>query len=107
MSKKIAEVILEQEADYFLAVKDNQPYRYQAIQDYFAEANEANFEDYDIDYTETFDKGHVCYESRRCWVGYDALPVIDCSQDWEGFQTIVMVESERTVKGKTIIEHRY
>ncbi len=27
------------------------------------------FEGYEIDFTETFDKGHRRLESRRCWVG--------------------------------------
>lgn len=44
--KKITEVIIESDADYLLAVKDNQPNLHQAIQDYFAQANEANFEEY-------------------------------------------------------------
>jgi len=65
------------------------------------------FEGYNIDFAETNDKGHVCYESRRCWVGYDALPHIEGSSIWEGLQTIVMLESERTVKKETTIEHRY
>lgn len=105
--KNIAQVIVEQEADYLLAVKDNQPTLHQAIQNYFVEANEADFEGYDIDFDETFDKGHGRIESRRCWVGYDALPRIDGSENWEGLQTIVMVESEVTEKEKTTIEHRY
>jgi len=41
--KQIAEVIVESEADYFLAVKDNQPTLHQAI-NYFWEANVAHFE---------------------------------------------------------------
>jgi predicted transposase YbfD/YdcC len=105
--KKIAEIIIESDADYLLAVKDNQPTLHQAIQDYFTQANEANFEDYDIDFAQTFGKGHGRLESRRCWVGYDALPRIDGSQNWEELQTIVMIESERTVKEETTIEHRY
>jgi len=105
--KKIAEVIIEQEADYLLAVKENQPTLHQAIQNYFAEANQADFEGYEIDFEETFDKGHGRLESRRCWVGYDALPYLEGSPNWEALQTIVMVEYERTVKEKTTIEHRY
>lgn len=105
--KKIAEVIVEQEADYLLAVKDNQPTLHQAIQNYFGEANDANFEGYNIDYAQTINKGHGRLEQRRCWVGYDALPYIDNSQDWKKLETIVMVESERTVDGETTIEHRY
>jgi len=105
--KKIAKIIVDQEADYLLAVKDNQPTLYQAVQDYFAQANEAVFKGYNIDFAETYNKGHGRIESRRCWVGYDALPNIDGSENWEGLQTIVMVESERTVKEETTIEHRY
>jgi len=105
--KKIAETIIEKEADYFLAVKDNQPTLHQEIPDYFEEANQANFKDYKIDFEETFDKAHGCLESRRCWVGYDALSHLDSSQNWEGLQTIVMVESERTINNETTIEHRY
>jgi hypothetical protein len=92
---------------YLLAVKDNQPTLHQAIQDYFEKANEANFEGYQIDFAETYDKAHGRIESRRCWVGYDAFFRIDGSSRWEELQTIVMVESERTVKGKTTFEHRY
>jgi len=105
--KKIAETIIEQEADYLLALKDNQPNLHQAVQDYFAQANKFNFEGYDINYAETFNKGHGRTEFRRCWVGYDALDNIDGSENWEGFKTVVMVESERTVKEETTIEHRY
>ena len=105
--KKIAEVIIEKEANYLLAVKDNQPTLHQEIQDYFEEANKANFEDYNIDFEESFDKAHGRIESRRCWVGYDVLSHIDSSQNWEGLQTIVMIESERTINNETTIEHRY
>jgi len=105
--KNIAKEIVSLEADYLLAVKDNHPILHNAIQNYFIEAFDANFEGYNIDFAETFDKGHGRLESRRCWVGYDALPCIEGSQNWEGLQTIVMVESERTVKDETTIEHRY
>lgn len=105
--KKIAKVIIDKEADYLLAVKDNQPKLHQAVQDYFTQANEMAFEGYNIDFAETNDKGHGRIESRRCWVANDALPHIDGSQNWEGLQTIVMVEAERTEKEETTIEHRY
>lgn len=65
------------------------------------------FEGYNVDYAETLEKGHGRVESRRCWVAYKSLPHIDGSQNGEGLQTIVMVESERTVKEETTIEHRY
>ncbi len=105
--KKIAEVIIEQEADYLLAVKDNQPTVHQAIQNYFEQANKASFEGYNIDYAETINKAHGRLERRRCWVGYDIRDIIDNSQDWKKLETIVMVESERTIDKETTLEHRY
>lgn len=103
---KIAKEIVSLEADYLLAVKDNHPTLHCAIQNYFIGAFDANFEGYNIDFAETFDKGPGRLESRRCWVGYDDLPRIESLENWEGVQTIVMVESERTEKGETTIEHR-
>jgi predicted transposase YbfD/YdcC len=100
-------VIVSLEADYLLAVKDNQPSLHQAIQNYFSGAFDANFEGDNINYAETYNKGHGRIEKRRCWVGYDSLPLIDNSQDKNALETIVMVESEKTVDGKTTIEHRY
>jgi len=105
--KKIAEAIIEKEADYLLAVKDNQPTLHQAIQDYFAQANEMNFEGYDIDFDETFNNSHGRIESRRCWASYDALPYLEGSKNWDELQTIVVIESERTINEETTIEHRY
>lgn len=105
--KKIIDVIVEQEANYLLAVKDNQPALHQTIQNYFIEANQANFDGYNIDYAETTNKGHGRIEQRRCWVGYDIQNIINKSQEWKKLETIVMVESERTEDGKTTIDHRY
>ncbi|MCP4651568.1 MAG: ISAs1 family transposase [PVC group bacterium] len=105
--KTIAAIIVEQEADYLLAVKDNQPKLHKAIQDYVEEASQVVFEGYNVDYAETSNKGHGRIETRRCWVAYDALSCIDGSENWEGLQTIVMVESQRTVKQETTIDYRY
>ena len=104
--KKIAATIIEQEADYLLAVKDNQPKLHQAVQDYFTQANKMVFKGYNVFFL-TFDKGHGRIESRHCWVANDALPHINGSQNCEGLKTIVMVEAERTEKEETTIEHRY
>lgn len=89
------------------SVKDNQPNRNQAIQNDFIDANQANFEGYNIDYAETINKAHGRLSPRRCWVGYDIQDIIDKSQEWRKLETIVMIESERTENGETTIEHRY
>jgi predicted transposase YbfD/YdcC len=74
--KNIAEAIIAQNADYLLAVKDNQPTLHQAIQDYFLDANDVVFEGYNVDFSEISNKGHGRIETRRCWVCYDVLPYI-------------------------------
>ena len=54
---------------------------------------------------ETNGKGHVCPESRRCWALYEERTHIDGSNVGRtSFE--VMVESIRTVKEETTIEHR-
>ncbi len=76
------------------------------MQDSLTQAND-NFERYNIDFAESVDKYQGRIESRRCWVSYDALPHIDGLENWDGLQTIVRVEAERTVKYETPFEHRY
>jgi hypothetical protein len=89
-------VIVKQEANYLLAVKNNQPILRQAIQNYFEEANQANFEGYKIDYAETINKGHGRIEQRRCWISNDTQYISDNLPDWKELETMVIVESERT-----------
>lgn len=103
---KIAESIIDKQADYLLAVKDNQPKLHRAIIDYFAAANENAFDGYRINYHETHDTAHGRVEERRCWVGYD-LENITNRESWKGLSSVVMIESERTLNNNTSIEHRY
>jgi len=70
LPKKIADVIVSPEADYLLAVKDNQPSLHQSIQNYFSDAFDANFEEYNIDFAETINKGHGRLSRRRCLLGW-------------------------------------
>lgn len=104
--RKIAENIIDKQADYLLAVKENQPTLHRSIMDYFVEANENGFEGYNIDYHETSDNAHGRIEERRCWVGYD-LENITNRENWKTLSSIVMIESERTLNNNTSIEHRY
>jgi predicted transposase YbfD/YdcC len=56
--KEIAKKIKGAGGDFVLAVKDNQPTLYQAIQKYFFDAMENDFESVPIRRYETHDKGH-------------------------------------------------
>lgn len=60
----IAQTILKQQADYVLAVKDNQPTLYQDIVESFEDVPV----DVCLDYHRTVNKGHGRIEIRECWV---------------------------------------
>jgi predicted transposase YbfD/YdcC len=102
--KAIAKKIIDSKADYMLAVKDNQPTLASTVAEIFEEALlEPPFA---AAYHETKEKAHGRVEVRRCWtLNVDA----ECGtpfDEWEGLRSIVRVESQRTIAGKTSIEHR-
>ncbi len=103
----IAAQIVKKEADYVLAVKDNQENLHQDIQELFAYAAEIAFAD--CDYAKTITKGHGRLEIRECWTlsteEYFAY-LRNCSA-WAGLQTIAMVKSERRIGHEHTIEIRY
>ncbi len=105
--KKIAECILSKGANYLLAVKDNQPTLYEAIDRLFFEPeSEEIFENTFTKFSETTDEGHGRVEIRRCWVCTDvSLLPLDISV-WKGLKSLVIIESERTNGEETTIAHR-
>jgi len=108
--KEIAEKIIEGEADYVLAVKDNQPNLHQDIKDLFAYAAETDF--VDCEHVKTVNKGHGRIEIRECWTlsqteQADYFPYIRNLSAWAGFQTIAMVKSERRIGEVSTTEVRY
>ncbi|NNF95850.1 MAG: ISAs1 family transposase, partial [Halobacteria archaeon] len=104
--KNIAKQIVEAEGDYLLALKGNQSSLSEQVEAVFEQANEAGYEDYDVDYYETKEPSRDRYEVRRHWT----LSVADTqinTQPWEGLNIIGMVESQRTIKNETSIDYRY
>ena len=104
--KKIAEKIINQEADYVLTVKDNQKKLHDNIKDFFQAAQRNDFRDANCDSYEETNKGHGRIETRRYWVS-DVIDTIENSNDWKGLNIIGMVEAERCINGKTSTETRY
>ena len=97
--KKIAKQILSQEADYLLAVKQNQPTLYNTIDQQFM-AYWANHPEDHPDtgtFSEQVDDRHGRREHRRCWVlPTESLPAQ--FSEW-GIQRLIAVQYDR-VKGK-------
>lgn len=98
--KAIARQIIDQKADYLLAVKGNQPRLLQAIQDAFVDQKEAVMHIADID------TGHGRVVAQRCSV-LPAAGIVPAA-DWPACAVIARIDSLRQVKGKTSeLEQRY
>lgn len=104
--EKIAEKIVNKEADYVLAVKDNQKQLHEEIIDFFETSRRFEFQGVRYDYFEEAHKGHGRVELRRYWIS-DMLDTIGSPGRWASLQSIGMVESERYIDGKTTSETRY
>jgi len=104
--RDIAKTIVEKSADYLLAVKDNHPILARDLEAHFAVTREDASSLEEMSFEETHDKGHGRLEVRRCWTS-GVLDGISQRKKWEGIETVVLVESERTIGGRTSLEHRY
>jgi len=94
---KIAEAIREKEADYFLALKENQPMLYEWVQGYLKTNKKL------AKYVKQVDTGHGRVEIRECWS-------MDFTySEWKDLHSICMIRSERKKKstGESSIEERY
>lgn len=98
---KIAKTIIAQDADYLLAVKNNQGKLRKALEHAFSKQRSAKPDDINLE------KGHGRYEVRQSHVlSSDALEG-DFSR-WKGLKSVVMIENMRYQKGKVLeIDYRY
>jgi predicted transposase YbfD/YdcC len=109
--KLIAQQIIDKKADYILALKNNHPVFYEDVSLFLMSALQNNFLDpfhqpIPHNFHRTIDKDHGRIEVRSCWCT-DQIDWLDAKNKWAGFRTIVVVQSERTVNGKTSIELRF
>jgi len=86
----IATKIIEQEANYVLAVKENQKQLYQDIQDEFRFGKNIQ-----TDISEELDHGRI--ETRKCSV-ISTFEFIENKEEWTGLKSIVKIESTREFK---------
>jgi predicted transposase YbfD/YdcC len=102
---EIAEVIVEQGADYVLALKTNQEKLFEDA----VTAFEPTVPPIPTDYHRTVNKGHGRIETRECWVLSDAdiLSYINAYKHWPGLQTLVKITSTRLENGQSSQATRY
>ena len=101
----IAKVIQDQGADYVLAVKDKQPKLAESIREFFATGQATGWAQVRHDYYETVEKDHGRIEVRR-YFAFGQLECLADPQQWPGLTMFGVVQSERTLKGKTSLEER-
>ena len=103
---EIAKTVIEQNANYCLAVKGNQPTLHHGIEAFFDERIETDFEGVEVRSYETNEKGHGRVDSRvyhLCEVPVD-LPDRD---RWEGIAAIGMATINSERDGKEQVGIRY
>ena len=88
--KEIAAQIVAKEADYVLAVKDNQPTLHEQVADYFLEQLEADTPDRKMRHHKEVEKGHGRTETRETYVA-PAPQTILATGAWVGLASIIMV----------------
>ncbi len=105
----IARAIINQGADYVLAVKENQGHLYEDVVATFQEAEAHQFVHVPHTYAKTINKGHGRVEIRECWVieRLDYLEALRTAEAWAALRSLIMVRAERRVGDQVSIERRY
>ena len=107
--KTIAQQITEGDADYVLALKQNQAHLHEAVETMFTLEKQNGFADVAHDFHQTIEKDHGRIETRRCWVISDPefLAYMDPDQEWSQLQSLVMIEAKRQLPDSTSYATRY
>ena len=108
----IARQIVEQRADYVLALKDNHEKLHERVRQTFADADRAAGTTLplgDLSVDTTTDVGHGRLEQRRCRAIDDPayLAYIDPDRAWPNLKSVVCIESTRRIGEAVSVEARH
>jgi len=103
---KIAAQIVEQGADYVLALKGNQSTLAAEVEEAFIDADARDYAGLDSEFLETVESGHGRRETRRYRTLGD-LSGVPRSALWSAMNMIGMVDSEREINGHITRETRF
>lgn len=96
--KKIAETIIDEKADYILALKGNQGEVVEQAKKMFRIQEPDSI-------SEDVDKGHGRIETRKCEVIHN-MTFFDEKDKWSSLRSVVRVTSTRQIRGKSTEEQR-
>ena len=106
---EIARAIVDQGADYVLAVKENQGHLSEDVAATFQEAQARQFEHVPHTYAKTINKGHGRVEIREGWVieRLDYIEALRTAEDWAELHSLIMLRAERRLGEQVSVEWRY
>jgi predicted transposase YbfD/YdcC len=104
---EIVETICEQQADYLLPVKGNQPSLQQAIVGCFDKAEAKEWRSVKHTYERTVDADHGRLETRQCWAIPLPKAISEYADQWKNLKSIAMIEATREIGGVSSTERRY
>lgn len=105
--KAIAKQIVDQDGDYVLAVKENQPALHDEVRRTMHEIADHPIDGLQYDYHETTDGGHGRVEVRKVWCTDRISQAVGRLDAWAGLRQFAMIERHRTVGEKTSVERAY
>jgi predicted transposase YbfD/YdcC len=105
----IAAQIVAQEADYVLALKENQETLHEAVAFLFAAGRADGFAGLSHDYRRTSEKNHGRLEGRQVWTVDDPAVIAYLNPDgaWPQLRSVAMVVAERRIGADRSRETRY
>lgn len=101
-----AEKIIDEQADYLLQVKDNQPSLHESIALLFDQGLTGDCQGVAYDYAEDVTGDHGRIETRRCWTSEDIDGLVEPGS-WKGLRSVVRLERIREVGDQASREHAY
>jgi predicted transposase YbfD/YdcC len=107
----VVEAIVAKQADYIIAVKNNQPTLAQAIEKLF-DAHDQGQLDESLAQVTRVNKGHGRVETRHCVVAHDLQPLGEQAHHWRGLRSVARIQSTREIvngknQGECDTEWRY
>lgn len=99
----VAAAIIDKKGDYILALKKNNKLFYNEVKSFFDNFSETTLIK---DTAQSIDKQGLKTDIRTCSIITD-LKYFPDAQDWKNLNTLVKIESQRTMNGKTTNEERF
>jgi predicted transposase YbfD/YdcC len=96
--KKIAETIIDNQANYILALKGNQTYLKNDVEN-LCKRMKPDSEN------EVVEKGHGRIETRNCKI-FNHISLLEDVDKWKELKSVIQITSEREIKGKKTMETR-